>query len=729
MGSIYQIPGRDSFVNDICEYFETGKFEKVPEKQRINLLNDQEKQLIMDEHAKCSSEFRYAAKNYFWISTKEGLDKLFELWDGQELVLEKLAEIKSRGKAQKIIVVKARQLGLSLLGTALMFWLSGFRPNRNALIASEDEDQSKNIFNAYINPMYRRLPWWLRPANSSFALDEGIKFDLPMKEGKIGLNSLLRIQWANRKGGLGQGYKLNGFHGSEFTSWIKFSEALEEDLKYALVNSQETIAILESTAKGAGTPAHVFYKKCMDLAEKSDWEAIFLPYFFEKSRILAPPHGWKHGDEEKRMVSVTEANWVRCNEAKCLKYFARYVGSHDLSGDACPKCKKGILRAYILTDKQLYFMANEREVATDPKIVKQELALTAEEAFIASGEMVFSEKSIERVEYFCEISPKPKKGFFDKHGLFHGYNEDDLERRCHLTGCEMFHRESKLDLWVWEEPIPNANYNIGVDVGYGKGKDESVCWVNRLGSKGSDDIHVATFASNSIDPLNFAYEVSKLGRWYNDAQVAIEYNTPGNSTADQLLNNLSYPNIYRRRGQEVNRVSGSYHWLTTQATKPKIIVTMDRWLKDGVLYARDRRFLHQLKMFRKADDSMKTGAEKGENDDILMAAMICLYTAHQTDYEDNYGIVPTKVEKDSSMCFYKMACQRCKKDWGADNPSMINKCPFCSCMMMTAIRNLNLSLPPDQDPRRQHRDFDPEPDGVGASWEEDEPRIKSYAEL
>ena len=370
--------------------------------------------LIAAELERCRSDFRYAASNYFWISDKEGNDRLFELWDGQELVLQKLEDMKKRGKPQRICLIKARQLGLSLLGCGIVAWVCMFRSNRRGMIVSEDEDQSQNLFNSYLSPIYRQLPWWLRPKNSSFKLDTGIVLDVPAKEGGLGLNSLIRVQWANRKGGLGQGYRLNAFHGSEFTSWNNLQGTLEEDLKYALVNSPETIAILESTAKGAGTESHSFYKKCVNLGDKADWEAVFLPYFFEKKRVLAPPSGWRVGEEESRMREIVHANWARCSNAVCGRYFNRKDGQGVVDGKECPSCESGTLSPYNLTDNQIYFIVNEKINASNTKSIRQELALTAEEAFIAQGEQVFSEKAIENIEYYVERASKPLKGFFDR---------------------------------------------------------------------------------------------------------------------------------------------------------------------------------------------------------------------------------------------------------------------------------------------------------------------------
>ncbi len=722
MSNIQLVESQDLYVQDLVEYFDDPRFLKIPEAQRMSKLSDADLAVISDEIYKMQGDFRYTAKNYFHISTKEGDSRLFQLWDGQELLLQKLEDMKRRGKPAKVCLIKARQLGMSMFGCALVAWKCMFMPNRNGMIVSEDEDQSLNLFNNYLSPIYKQLPWWLRPVNSSFALDKGIVFDKNAKEGGIGLNSKIRVQWANRKGGLGQGYRLNIFHGSEFTSWANLRESLQEDLQYALVNSAETIGILESTAKGAGTASHRFYNKCVEMAEKAEWEPFFLPYFFESTRVLAPPGGWRPSEEETRMREVVYDNWCKCSNRLCGRYFNRKNSNGLVDGLKCNVCEIGKLDPYILTDEQMYFMAAKKAGVTDDeelKSIKQELALTAEEAFISKGEQVFSAKAIENVEHYVSKASTPMKGFLDRYGYFHGFHPDDIERKCHDENCSIRHITDEHNLWIWEKPITNARYQIGSDVGYGKGKDYSVAIVNRVGSHGGADHHVATLRSNIIDPLSFAYELSKLGKFYNDAEIAIEYNSPGNSTADQLLNNLTYPNCYRRKSQDIARGNGGmYHWLTMQNTKPKLIVTMDRWLKEGIYIIRDSRFLEEIKVFTKQEDiGNKTGASSGFHDDIIMSAMIAVYTAHQGDYEDNNGIIPTKVERTPENCDYAMSCDRCMEKWGADNPKEISKCPFCQSLFVRASRNVNNRIVKPEDPANSHRDFDQEPDGWGSSWE------------
>jgi len=717
--SVQLYNAQDPYVRDLIEYFNQPKFLKVPADKRFGKLNEAELSIISDELIKIQADFRYAAGNYFIISDKEGVNRLFRLWDGQELLLQKLEDMKRRGKPQRVCLIKARQLGMSLFGCALVAWRCMFNSNHNGLIVSEDQVQTENLFANYLSPIYRMLPWWLSPRNSSFTVDKGIIFDVPAKDGGIGLNSKIGLQWSNRKGGLGQGYRLNIFHGSEFTSWSNLKESLESDLKYALVNSVETIGILESTAKGAGTESHNFYNKCVDLAERADWEPVFLPYFFETKRVMAPPQGWKLGSEENRMREVVYDNWCRCSNKLCARYINRKKKQDVLDGKTCPVCGIGKLEPYTLSEDQLYFMFNERVNASNTKLIKQELALTAEEAFIANGEQVFSEKAIENVEYHVVNAKNPMKGFLDRYGFFHGFNDDDLSRKCHDHNCKIQHISDEHNLWVWDRPVTNARYQIGVDVGYGRGGDYSVAVVNRVGPPGSIDVQVATLRTNTIDPLTFAYDLAKLGKYYNDAEIAVEYNSPGNSTADQLLNNLTYPNCYRRKHQDVSRGgSSSFHWLTMVNTKPKLVVTMDRWLKDGVYIVNDRRLLEEIKVFTRVDDIGKsTGASTGFHDDIIMASMIALYTAHQGDYEDNNGIQPTKVEKTPDNCDYRMSCDRCLEVWGADDPKEIQRCPYCHSIFVRANRNQHVVQVQKEDPFNEHRDYDPDPEGYLCSWE------------
>ena len=167
------------------------------------------------------------------------------------------------------------------------------------------------------------------------------------------------------------------------------------------------------------------------------------------------------------MREVVYDNWCKCSNKLCGRYFNRKLPKGLSDGNTCTVCNIGKLNPYTLTDEQIFFMVNEKAQATDEeelKSIKQELSLTAEEAFISKGEQVFSSKSIEFVEYCVSKAQTPMKGFLDRYGYFHGFHPDDIDRKCHDPNCSIRHITDEHNLWIWDKPVTNARYQIGADV-------------------------------------------------------------------------------------------------------------------------------------------------------------------------------------------------------------------------------------------------------------------------
>jgi hypothetical protein len=51
---------------------------------------------VLKELDRCRADFVYAARNYFWITNKKLGDQLFSLWPAQELILQKIQELKAK---------------------------------------------------------------------------------------------------------------------------------------------------------------------------------------------------------------------------------------------------------------------------------------------------------------------------------------------------------------------------------------------------------------------------------------------------------------------------------------------------------------------------------------------------------------------------------------------------------------------------------------------------------
>ena len=90
----------------------------------------------------------YDATSLAWIR--------FRLWPEQVRVVRALRD------EQLVIVLKARQLGLSWLAVGFGLWLMLFRPAATVLLFSKRDDEAVHLLSFRLKGMYQRLPAWLQ---------------------------------------------------------------------------------------------------------------------------------------------------------------------------------------------------------------------------------------------------------------------------------------------------------------------------------------------------------------------------------------------------------------------------------------------------------------------------------------------------------------------------------------------------------------------------------------
>lgn len=693
---------RDAGIAEIVDYFDRDN------KNSIDQLNAKEVNVIVEQVARCRKDFVYAARNYFWITNKDTGDQLFSLWESQELILEEIIRLKARGRAQKLIVLKARQLGISTLVEALIAWNTMFFENTNAIIVSRDGSHASYLFNTIVLHIYDLLPWWLKPMIDSRQQDDGLVFDNPDQVARRinpGLVSRIDIQAATQQGGIGQGRRISAAHISELGDWPEdiAREAIEGDLRHALAErSVRTFAVIESTAKGAGTYYHKLWNSSVALGDKASWSTIFLPWFFEKTRFIAPEQGWHPVKQESELRERVKDEWVRCDNEECGRWLEASTGPTRLEDTKCPHCKPGTLRNYILNDGQLRFIWEERINAEkdkqSAKEFRQELCSTAIEAFQVSGYQLFSVDIQDYVDR-CVRIPQAK-GFIDAKGRFHGVKvildgENRISQiRCWDDHCLLDHRYDPTPLWIWEFPRTGAGYCCGSDVAEGLGGDAdySVGWMNRIGQAPAPDVHVATYRSNTIDPISFAFVLNVLGRWYNEAMMCIEYNK-FDTCANNVRYQFQYPNLFRWKHLDNARdpLANKFHWYTQYNTKPRLWQTAVKWLRAGLWVPRDETFASEIKTFQKEDYEDRGGSHaSGFHDDVAISAMISLYCSHDMDWSEDSGTVVMRSEGTvESSGDYHMKC-RCGHEWDTDNPDSYTHphtgCPRCRNIILSAKR-------------------------------------------
>ncbi len=691
---------RDTGISELIKHFD--QYEDAY-KLDPTCIPHKEQLVLAEEIQKCHDSFEYAARNYFWIINKKRIDQLLVLNEGQELIYEKIKQLRAKNLPQKLMIIKARQLGCSTLIEGLIAWKSMFFPSTNAMVVSNVGAHATYLF-GLMTHILDQLPWWMRPMTSSRQEEDGLVFKNPdqaQRRNNPGLNSQVLVQAANQVSGVGQGYRLNAIHFSEYCDVddSRAKEIIDGDLVNALAENVDSFAILESTAKGAGRYSEDLWRANVDLAEQAEWYPLFLPWFFEKTRFIPPEDGWVPHEAEVGMRDRVASEWVQCDN--CEDFRERAIKGMDLDGETCIDCGKGHYHEYILGDDQLYWMRNRRMNAEKRgpdsiKELKQELCTTAEEAFQISGIEVFPQDTQDFVN-LC-VRPPLYLGNLDNKGRFHAPIKVNDKTQCFQDWCKEDHTWDERPLKIWELPEDGAKYTIGADVAEGlSGKaDYSVAWINKVGSVRSPDVHVGTYRSNTIDPAHFAAPLVYLGRWYNEGMLSIEYNIY--QTAGDLVRIFyQYPNLFRWKHYDSVRGldSNKWHWLTQQNSKPQLWQTAVRRLRERTWIVKDSEFAFEMKRFQKEEyDSKRASAETNFHDDVVMAAMIALYTSHDLDWEDTVAEAevanPGVVQSMDWIC--TCSRQTCNHEWPSQNPDREPGCPKCGCPMIRARKNIKEGL-------------------------------------
>lgn len=218
-----------------------------------------------------------------------------------------------------------------------------------------------------------------------------------------------------------------------------------------------------------------------------------------------------------------------------------------------------------------------------------------------TGKSVFDGRAVSR--RLTEIQPPRKVGVMN----------DDTEE----IG---FTEEANGWLKIYREPEKTHPYVIGGDTA-GDGSDSCVLQV-------MDAItteQVAVLRSADMDEDVFARQCYCLGRWYNDALIALEANF--STYPIRELERLRYPKQFVREQFDdlTHKVKTSFGFRTDMKTRPVIISDLVRFVRESVGEINDRTTLEEMLSFIRNPDTYKPEAEEGAHDDCVMALAIALF--------------------------------------------------------------------------------------------------------
>jgi hypothetical protein len=271
---------------------------------------------------------------------------------------------------------------------------------------------------------------------------------------------------------------------------------------------------------------------------------------------------WKHACEKGYTQHFLPWWWEES--------YRRGPVSAELSGE-----ELRLVKLYGLTLEQIAFRRELR--ANFGKLARQEFAENAEECFLASGECVFEVDRIE--ERIAQV-------------------EDPMERR----------ENGRIEIYF--PPARGREYLMGVDpAGGGCNGDYAAAEIVERAS----GLQCAELRGH-YTPMELARKVEELGHEYNDALIAVERNNHGHAVIVGLEQS-GYRNLYMQYGQT--------GWLTTSASRPRMIEQFAARLRREPEKFGSRRLLEECKTFvRRTDGS--AAATNGAHDDLVMAMSVAM---------------------------------------------------------------------------------------------------------
>ena len=521
-------------------------------------------------------------EEFLKIKTKDSEIIPFKLNKPQLKLYDLLKRQSEAGKPQRVIILKARQMGFSTLTEAILFKRTATKANVNSGIIAHKDDATTNLFN--MSKLFlEELPEQLKPKTKASNAKEIIFDD---RDGN-GLRSKVKCMTAGGDG-IGRSDTFQNLHLSEVSSWTHAKEILD-GLLQAVPNKPNTLIIIESTAKG-----YDYFKELWDKA--CDGENDFEPLFC----------AWWELDEYR----------LPCDEIELTEE------------------EQELKELYNLDNEQIAWRrwCIRNNCGNDVNTFKQEYPSCPEEAFLASGECIFDKDIIvSQIEHNRPLISGWKRGEFEYKKTMHPVRNEkgevvaidkkisDIKFVEKENGLITIHEEPSVRRNADNEIIAKRRYTIGGDTA-GLGLDYYTAKVV------ADDTQetVATLRKQRIDEDKYADQVYCLGKYYHDALIGLETNYSYAPTKE--LVELNYPNLYQRKRfetttREIQKVFG---FETSRLTKPIILQSLVTTMRENVAAECDIATLKEMLTFVRKENG-KQEAQEGYHDDLVMAKAIANY--------------------------------------------------------------------------------------------------------
>jgi len=403
------------------------------------------------------------------------------------------------------------------------------------------------------------------------------------------------------KGSLGRGKAITYLHGTETSSWGD-----EEGLASLLASLAETnpdrLYTFESTARGF----NMFHDMYVTAKRARTQRAIFCGWWRNELYSL-DPEGNTYKVYWDGKLTGEEKEWVR----DIKKLYGVEINSRQIA----------------------WWRWKLYEGIKDDSLMYQEFPPTEDYAFVMTGSSFFSNARC------TDAVKKIKRTACDYYRYSFGVNFQDTE--------VIKSTERLATLKVWEEPVDTAYYVIGADPAYGSSDwaDRFCIQVYRVYADGMEQ--VASFATSEMNTYQFAWVIAHLAGAYKNSTLNLEINGPGQAVINELRNlkrqaaamgsamgkdlmdvYANMQNYIWRRNDTLGGISNSIGWLTTSATKERMLTYMKDFFERGMMDIYDMDTIEEMKTMVRDGGSIEASG-RNKDDRVIASALACAAFAEQ----------------------------------------------------------------------------------------------------
>ncbi|WP_221039185.1 hypothetical protein [Gelria sp. Kuro-4] len=507
-------------------------------------------------------DFEYFAERCVFIRNKLGEVVPLKLNNVQRSIIKEVAAQERAGKPVRIIILKARQMGVSTVIQAYILWRMLRGNNVNAVELAHEKEAARAILD--INRFaIRNLPGWFR-AVKQVKEEYFTKYEISL----AGIGSSLTVTSSEGKEP-GRSRTIHVAHLSE-CAFYEDAEKISRALFAAIPKTPNTVIFIESTGNG---PAGLFYNmftrswKAQQAGRELAYKALFYPWYVHDEYQMPVPDG---------VVVECPPELEHLHLSKERLYWRQWVIENEFEGD--------------------------------DDAFKLEYPATVEEAFLRKDSNLFRPEAV--LKRLQEVENIP-------------YQDGFLTRKTMDSPIE-FVPQSGERFRVFKPPEAGRMYVIGADTGSGVvvnrvGDFSSADVLDAVTGEQVAHLHMLA------EPTSYAQDLFLLGTWYNNAMIAVEVTDGHGLSAVNWLRDNGYYSLYQRRVYDklTNQWVGKLGWSTTKKTKKFIVDNLRSDFYNSLVIINNKETLQEMSTFvRLSDKSDEIGAVSGAKDDRVMSLAI-----------------------------------------------------------------------------------------------------------